>query len=153
MAIEIFSESGKSGPACGLMFWQRTHTQTPTHTHTHSEPPLPPLISAPSAAPLPPLCRPCLPPLSAASPPLSALRRSPLSAALRCSLPLSAALCRSLPLAAARSLRERGRCTAAASMASSQPEPETGEDAVLRELDATLRKLRKEHEDVIAQLG
>ena len=32
------------------------------------------------------------------------LRRSPLSAALRCSLPLSAALCRSLPLAAARSL-------------------------------------------------
>ena len=38
-------------------------------------------------------------------------------------------------------------------MASSQPEPETGEEAVLRELDAALATLRAEHDDIMAQLG
>ena len=71
MAIEIFSESVQSGPACGMMFWQRTNTDTHKHRHTHAQrapsapsapsaAPLPPLCR-PSAAPLPPLCRPCLP--------------------------------------------------------------------------------------------
>ena len=38
-------------------------------------------------------------------------------------------------------------------MASSQPEPETGEEAVLRELDAALATLRAEHDDIMVQLG